>query len=124
MKKIALDGLVERIKEARGTRSQAEIARELGMNFQTWNSYETGKSEPQLSTVAGFCRLVGVSADWLLGLSDKITSAPASPCPSCAEKDAVIAQLSASLSGLTETVRTQARYLDDTNSSKSNRRGA
>lgn len=59
-----------RLKERRGDLTQAAFARQLGMNQQTYQRYETGVREPDLETLHQIGVCCGVSIDWLLGLSD------------------------------------------------------
>jgi len=75
--------LSDRLKELRGTTSQSEMARTLGMPRPQWIRYETGKSVPGADILANICRAHACSADWLLGLRDP--GAPASaPAPQTA----------------------------------------
>lgn len=66
--KILMSTLSDRLKELRGTTSQAEMARELGMPRPQWIRYETGKTVPGADILANICRIHAVSADWLLGI--------------------------------------------------------
>ena len=66
-----------RLKERRGDLTQAAFARQLGMNQQTYQRYETGVREPDLDTLHQIGVQAEVSVDWLLGLSD----APPRPHP-------------------------------------------
>jgi transcriptional regulator with XRE-family HTH domain len=59
-----------RLRERRGELSQVAFARQLGMNQQTYQRYETGVREPDLETLHQIGVCCGVSIDWLLGLSD------------------------------------------------------
>ncbi len=58
----------ERLKQLRGTSSQAEMARQLDMPQPQWARYESGRSTPSIELLAKICRAHAVSADWLLGL--------------------------------------------------------
>lgn len=62
--------LHERLKQAREDRdmSQADVAAALGTNRQQVSRYETGAQDMTASRLAAVCRLLGVSADYLLGL--------------------------------------------------------
>lgn len=66
-----------RLKERRGQLTQAAFAKQLGMNQQTYQRYESGVREPDLETLHQIGVLTGVSVDWLLGLSDR----PPTPSP-------------------------------------------
>ena len=59
-----------RLKELRGAISQAEMARRVGIAQQGWARYETGKVAPGAEALHQICEASGVSADWILGLSD------------------------------------------------------
>lgn len=48
--------------------SQADVAAALGTTKQQVSKYETGVQEMTASRLAAVCRLLGVSADYLLGL--------------------------------------------------------
>ena len=60
--------LGDRLKELRGTTSQAEMARSLGMPRPQWIRYETGQTVPGADILATICRVHACSADWLLGI--------------------------------------------------------
>ena len=66
--------LSERLKELRGSQSQSEMARPLGIVYQQWAKYERGESAPGSELLAKICRVHACSADWLLGI-DRGTSA-------------------------------------------------
>lgn len=68
----------ERLRELRGPTSQSEMARTLGIVRQQWIKYETGQSAPGADILARICRVHACSADWLLGLKERGTSAAAS----------------------------------------------
>lgn len=59
-----------RLKELRGPISQAEMARQVGIAQQGWARYESGKVVPGAEALHQICESSGVSADWILGLSD------------------------------------------------------
>lgn len=62
-----------RIKETREKNhlTQTEAAAKLGMKQQSYQKIESGKaSDIKISTLFNICKTFGVSADWLLGLSD------------------------------------------------------
>ncbi len=63
----------ERLKEVRhkAGRSLTDVAGELGKSRATIGHWETGKAQPCSDTLARLCRYLGVSADYLLGLSDR-----------------------------------------------------
>ena len=60
----------ERLKELRGTESQASFAAAIGMNRVQYAKYESGTNSPSIDAHIRICRVHPVSADWLLGLKD------------------------------------------------------
>ena len=64
-----------RLKELRGSESQASFAASLGLNRVQYAKYESGQNLPSVEVLERICRIVpGVSADWLLGLDERGTS--------------------------------------------------
>lgn len=57
-----------RLKSARikAKLSQTELADRVGRPQTRISSYETGRTMPDAQTLADICRVIGVSADWLL----------------------------------------------------------
>ncbi len=49
---------------------QKEIAEKCGIHPSCLTQYKKGKSEPTLKTLFELCKVLNVSADYLLGLSD------------------------------------------------------
>lgn len=66
MKKICL-----RLKDVRGSMSQVGAARHVGICQQGWARYENGGAYPGAEVIVRICSKFNVSADWLLGLSDR-----------------------------------------------------
>lgn len=64
--------VVQRIKLIRKERglSQETIADVLQTTQQQYSRYENGDNELPVRHVLSLCRFYGVSADWLLGLTD------------------------------------------------------
>lgn len=64
---------MEKLKDLRLERglSQADIATILQTTQQYYGKYELGKIPLPIYHLVTLCRFYGVSADWLLGLSDK-----------------------------------------------------
>lgn len=56
-------------REARGL-SQEQAAHLCGVAYSTYRRYESGDNEPLLSVSAKLARELGVSLDYLAGLSD------------------------------------------------------
>lgn len=52
-------------------KTQVEIARAINVSKQCVNDYKAGKSMPSVETLILMCEFLNVSADYLLGLSDK-----------------------------------------------------
>ena len=60
---------LRQIREIRGL-TQHELARECGIGINQITRYENGLTEPSASVLATIVDKLGVSADYLLGLSD------------------------------------------------------
>ena len=65
----------ERIRELREDlpvkKSQSEVARELKITQRKLSYIETGRTEPSLEDLMHICKYYGVSADYILGLTEK-----------------------------------------------------
>lgn len=69
----------ERLRELRGTESQASFAASIGVNRVQYAKYESGQNSPSIELLKRICEAHdGVTADWLLGLSKSAakTAAP------------------------------------------------
>ena len=64
----------QRMKNLRedGDFTQAEIGRLLQKSQQGYNHIETGRAELKIEDLIKLCKFYDVSADYLIGLSDKI----------------------------------------------------
>lgn len=51
--------------------TQAQLAREIGINKRSISHYEAGKRQPDYATVKKFCDFFVVSADYFLGFKDE-----------------------------------------------------
>ncbi len=51
-------------------KSQIEIAKALNLSKQCVNDYKTGKTVPSIQTLYLLCKVLDVSADYLLGLKE------------------------------------------------------
>lgn len=62
-----------RMREQRKTHAltQADIGKVLKRTQQGYNHIETGRAELKIEDLIRLCRLYGVSADYMLGLSDE-----------------------------------------------------
>ncbi len=61
---------IRELRKANGM-TQEQLAAALSISFQSVSKWETGLSLPDLSMIPGLTRLLGVTADELLGLTDK-----------------------------------------------------
>ena len=50
--------------------SQQKVASLLGIALRSYQYYERGQREPMVSVIIALAELYGVSADYLLGMSD------------------------------------------------------
>ena len=66
MKKV-----VEHLKELQGERTQKEFAALLDIPLNTYTNWLLYQRRPTIDAVISICTKLGVSADWLLGLSDE-----------------------------------------------------
>lgn len=69
----------EKLKQLRGTESQASFAQDIGINRVQYAKYEKGANSPSVEILERICRIHAVSADWLLGLKENSTSVTAGP---------------------------------------------
>ena len=63
----------ERIKNVREDRdlTQAQVGRVLNKSQQGYNHIETGRAELKIDDLVRLCRYYDLSADYLVGLTDK-----------------------------------------------------
>ena len=63
----------ERIKSVREDRdlTQAQIGKILTKSQQGYNHIETGRAELKIEDLIRLCKFYGLSADYLIGLTDK-----------------------------------------------------
>lgn len=63
---------IERIKQFRQENNitQAQVAKTLGISQQQYFKYEKGINELPIRYLSAICKAYGISADWLLGLSN------------------------------------------------------
>lgn len=64
----------ERLRQVREDRdlTQAEIGRLLNKSQQGYNHIEAGRAELKIDDLKKLCRFYGLSADYLIGLSDEV----------------------------------------------------
>lgn len=58
------------LREARG-KTQKQVASELGLTYQRYNHYETGKRQPDNDTLKILAEYFNVTTDYLLGRPEK-----------------------------------------------------
>ena len=68
MKKIT-----DRLKTLRGSKSQAEFAKSLGLTQVAYGRYELGTREPSIDLLIHIAKELSVSIDWLVGLTENQT---------------------------------------------------
>jgi transcriptional regulator with XRE-family HTH domain len=88
MKKTRADSAVRRAFAARlraarvtaGFETNADLAREIGVEAETYNRWERGETEPGLASLSKIRRATGVSLDWLVA-GDQRATEPENPYP-------------------------------------------
>lgn len=68
-----MEGLGNRIKLARGTLSQRELAAKLDVHRSTLGAWEIDRREPDIAALANLAKVLGVSLDWLVGIDNTPT---------------------------------------------------
>ena len=65
--------LNERLILERGKKkvSQEAVAKAIGISWRAYNRYESGERSPKIESLVALADYFGVSADYLLGRSDK-----------------------------------------------------
>jgi len=61
----------DRLRQLRGNRTQADMARFVGLKQPHYARYESGVTTPGIDVLIRFCQILNVSSDWLLGLETK-----------------------------------------------------
>ncbi len=64
---------LKQVREDAGL-SQLEFAEKINIGVSSYNAYENGKQVPRVDVVEDICEIFNVSADWLLGLNDGVSS--------------------------------------------------
>ena len=62
-----------RLRELRGGLSQSEFARKVGLKQTSYSGWESGAKVPAATAIIQISNAIGVSSDWILGLSDDRT---------------------------------------------------
>ena len=91
-----MNGFGERLKEARGSESQASFAKKLGITQVAYSRYEANAREPNLEALYQIGIISGVSIDWLLGLPGSKSTAvdfDRSPPSEAAPETAAVARV-------------------------------
>ena len=67
--KIDTNAMAAKIKASRVAKNmtQAELADEMGVSFQSVSNWERGYSRPDIAKLRELCRVLGISVDELLG---------------------------------------------------------
>lgn len=65
-----MDGMGQRLRELRGDRRQAEIAKALGIGNSSYTMYENDQREPNYTLLCKIAEFYGVSTDYLLGRTE------------------------------------------------------
>ena len=60
-----------RLRELRGTESQASFAAAIDLNRVQYAKYESGSNAPSIDVLERICRVHACSANWLLGLPER-----------------------------------------------------
>lgn len=70
---MTLEQIQIRLREAikQSSISQKEIAKKIGVSPQTVSKYMTQNIFPALDTLAKLCKMLDVSADYILGISNE-----------------------------------------------------
>lgn len=62
--KIAVGGRLGQARAALG-KNQAEISRVMGVSYQAWNNYESGRRPLDIVLASQLCERFGLTLDWL-----------------------------------------------------------
>jgi len=113
MRKEIMADFLDRLRKLQNGKSVSEFARFLGMNQKSLDNYTKGERKPSTNFIITICTKCSVSADWLLGLTEKQTSPtePAKPCVECLKKDETITNLSQALRNVTATKKATPSHL-------------
>lgn len=68
-----MENIQTRLKAARIKKglTQQDMAKELDVSYQAYQKLESGRTKDmRVSTAVRLCRILSVSADWLLGLDE------------------------------------------------------
>lgn len=68
-----LGNRIQNAREARGWLVPSKLAEKVGVTKSTWSLYESENRTPSLETFKVIAETLNVSADYLLGLKEKMT---------------------------------------------------
>lgn len=75
-------GFVARLKELRGTMTQADFSKKIGIkSYKTYQHYESGRRTPNIEFIIQVAKSCGVSSDYLLGLAEQNGERISTPVP-------------------------------------------
>lgn len=98
-----------RVRELRGSESQASFANTIGIHAIQYSKYERGVNAPSIEVLERICRAHACSADWLLGLTDGRDSTtmmkPPTPAVNLEELRSTATQLADEASALSLTIK-------------------
>jgi len=66
----------DRLEKLRNNLSQRDFAKKIEVPLTSYTNWVLGVSQPKFENICSICSILGVSADWLLGLSDKEPARP------------------------------------------------
>ena len=106
----------ERLESLRGTDTQRQFANKIDVPLTSYTNWVLGLRTPNMEAIQKMCSHLGVSADWLLGLSTaqpfqeqtekpsktKTLNCSLGPCQECAKKQAHIERLERVIDKLTK----------------------
>ena len=77
----------DRIEELRSDKTQRAVAKEIGVPLNTYTNWTRGIRMPSIENIVNICVQLGVSADWLLGVTDSGSAAVKRFNAAAAEKE-------------------------------------
>lgn len=94
---------------------QKEMAAKLGLPPNTYNGYETGKRTPPLDVISQISNILGITTDYLLGVSDmRIIQPKEEPKNLSPEVETIAAHLEEKAENITpHKMKMLKRYIDD-----------
>ncbi len=69
----------DRLESLRGKRSQKQFAAALGLPINTYTNWVRGIREPSMSALINLSTRLGVTSDWLIGISQHSDGCNGSP---------------------------------------------